>query len=83
MVTADESTWNKLFEVFAQESDANEKLKLMNGLANIRIPSLLIKLIELAKDEMYVRSQDYFTLLQYISANPVGRPIVWDYVRYA
>jgi hypothetical protein len=43
MVTADESTWNKLFEVFAQESDANEKLKLMNGLANIRIPSLLIK----------------------------------------
>ncbi|XP_068911741.1 glutamyl aminopeptidase isoform X1 [Tenebrio molitor] len=81
MVTADESTWNKLFEVFAQESDANEKLKLMNGLANIRIPSLLIKLIELAKDEMYVRSQDYFTLLQYISANPVGRPIVWDYVR--
>ncbi|XP_064214193.1 aminopeptidase A isoform X3 [Tribolium castaneum] len=81
MVTADEVTWNKVFEIFANETDANEKLKLMNGLANVRNPSLLTKLIDLAKDETYVRSQDYFTLLQYISSNPVGTPIVWDYVR--
>ena len=28
-----------------------------------------------------MRSQDYFTVLEYISANPVGLPIVWDFVR--
>ncbi|XP_063912999.1 aminopeptidase A-like isoform X2 [Zophobas morio] len=81
MVTADEVTWNKVFDLFAKESDANEKLKLMNGLANVRNPSLLTKLIELAKNETVVRGQDYFTLLQYIAANPIGTPIVWDYVR--
>lgn len=28
-----------------------------------------------------MRGQDYFTCIQYIAANPVGEPIVWDYVR--
>ena len=28
-----------------------------------------------------VRSQDYFTLLIYMAWNPVGEPIVWDFVR--
>ncbi|RZC34917.1 glutamyl aminopeptidase [Asbolus verrucosus] len=81
MVTAHEKTWQQLFEIFTKENDANEKLKLMNGLANVRNPSLLTRLIELAKDETYIRSQDYFTLLQYIASNPIGTPLVWDYVR--
>lgn len=35
----------------------------------------------MATDVNNVRSQDYFTCLQYISANTVGEPIVWDYYR--
>lgn len=43
MVAADESTWSELFTAFVEETDANEKLKLLNGLANVRNPSLLTK----------------------------------------
>lgn len=32
-------------------------------------------------DENYVRAQDAFTCLRQISANPVGTPLVWDWVR--
>lgn len=28
-----------------------------------------------------MRGQDYFTCLQNIASNPVGEPLVWDYVR--
>lgn len=35
----------------------------------------------MAWDENYVRGQDYFTCLQYISENPIGQSLVWDYVR--
>lgn len=35
----------------------------------------------MAWDEKNVRSQDYFTCLSNIASNPIGEPIVWDYVR--
>ena len=28
-----------------------------------------------------VRSQDFFTVVQYISQNPIGSKLVWDWVR--
>lgn len=37
--------------------------------------------VQLAWNPDYVRGQDYFTCLQYIAANTVGEPIVWEYVR--
>jgi len=37
--------------------------------------------IELAKNESYIRSQDYFTVLGYIAGSRVGSSIVWDWVR--
>ncbi len=40
-----------------------------------------VRYLEYAKDDTYVRSQDYFAVLEYISQNPVGLPIVWDYIR--
>lgn len=37
--------------------------------------------INLAWNEDYVRGQDYFTCLQFISYNQVGQSLVWNYVR--
>ena len=37
--------------------------------------------VDLAWFEENVRGQDYFSCLQNIAANPIGEPIVWDYVR--
>lgn len=42
---------------------------------------LYCRYIEYAKNESYVRGQDYFTVLQYIAGNPIGRPLVWDWVK--
>lgn len=80
--TGTETEWNLMFELFAKEQDASEKSKLLSGLCSINQPWILRKLIDLAsKDETYVRSQDYFSLLSSIAANRVGESIVWDYVR--
>ncbi|XP_066157252.1 glutamyl aminopeptidase-like isoform X3 [Euwallacea fornicatus] len=81
VVNADTATWDKLLAVYQKEPDASEKLKLINGLANVKNLSLLTKLLDLAKDESIVRGQDYFTVLGYISANPTGTDLVWDFVR--
>lgn len=73
--------WESVWQLFVQESDASEKSKLMYGLAAVPEPWLLQRYINLAWNEEYVRGQDYFTCLTYISANPMGESLVWDYVR--
>lgn len=38
--------------------------------------------MQYAKTESHVRSQDYFTIVTQIGLNPIGTPLVWDFVRY-
>ncbi|KAH8243515.1 hypothetical protein KR032_008161 [Drosophila birchii] len=73
--------WDQVWQLYMDEIDAQEKLKLMHCLAAVRVPWLLQRYITWAADETKVRRQDYFTLLGYISINPVGQSLVWDYVR--
>lgn len=74
-------TWNALLEIYQDETDASEQLKIMAGLCSVENVVLLKKLLEIAKNESIVRSQDYFNVLQTISTNPVGTDLVWDFVR--
>ncbi|XP_043654704.1 glutamyl aminopeptidase isoform X2 [Drosophila teissieri] len=76
-----EAAWDQVWKLYLDESDAQEKLKLMNCLTAVQVPWLLQRYINWAWDESNVRRQDYFTLLGYISTNPVGQSLVWDYVR--
>lgn len=76
-----EQKWEIMWNVFINENDAQEKIKLMKGLAGIREPWILQKYIDLAWNEKYVRGQDYFSCLQNIAENPIGTEIVWTYVR--
>lgn len=76
-----EAVWDQLWKLYLDETDAQEKLKLMNALCATQVPWLLRRYINWAWNESYVRRQDYFTLLGYISQNPVGQNLVWDYVR--
>lgn len=77
----DEASWNTMFRRFVAETDSTEKLKLMRGLAGIRSDWILNKFIATATDENYVRSQDFFGCLSAISGNPIGTPLVWNWVR--
>ena len=77
----DEDLWNWMLDRYVNESNAQEKAKLLRGLASVSEPWLISYLLDLAKDEKIIRSQDYFTLLTYISWNRVGEPLLWDYIR--
>ncbi|KAK9884995.1 hypothetical protein WA026_009224 [Henosepilachna vigintioctopunctata] len=81
MKTADNAKWEKMFKIFKEETDASEKLKLLRGLTSVNNPSLLTRMLEFSKDETYIRKQDYFTFIVMVSRNPIGLPLVWDYVR--
>lgn len=77
----DGQVWQWMFNQYKNESSAQEKLKLLRGLTSVSEPWLLWQLLHLAKDENIIRSQDFFTVLNYMSGNRVGEPIVWDFVR--
>jgi len=77
----DNGYWDQVWGLYMDEVDSQEKLKLMVSLAQVRDTGLLQKYLSLAEDEANVRGQDYFTVLQSISDNDIGQPIVWSYVR--
>lgn len=76
-----QSTWQQLFALYLDEADASERLKIMYGLSGSRDAQQLFNFLDLGYDESIVRSQDYFTLVQNIAANPAGEPVVWEYYR--
>uniref|UniRef100_A0A1W7RAZ8 Aminopeptidase n=1 Tax=Hadrurus spadix TaxID=141984 RepID=A0A1W7RAZ8_9SCOR len=75
--------WYMMWERFLEEPSAQERDYLMYGLAQVRHPHLLNRYLEYAMDESKIRSQDFFTCLMYIAGNSVGRPIIWDFLRYS
>ena len=76
-----QEVWKWMLDKYRAESNAQEKAKLLRGLASIGEPWILAHLLELAKDETIIRSQDFFTVLKYMSYNKVGEPLVWDFMR--
>lgn len=77
----DENTWDTMLQRYISESNAQEKAKLLRGLAWIDQPWVIRQFLRLAKNETIVRSQDFMTCLRYIGQNPIGLPIVWEFLR--
>ena len=63
----DRTIWDHMLKQYRAEQNAQEKLKLLQGLASTKQEDILRELLELGKDETVVRSQDYFTLLTMIT----------------
>ena len=76
-----EEIWKTVWDRYLQEADVQEKTKLLQGLASVQDPYIINQYLILAKNDSFVRSQDYFSVLQYISGNPIGEPLVWNFVR--
>uniref|UniRef100_A0A8C8FZM7 Aminopeptidase n=1 Tax=Oncorhynchus tshawytscha TaxID=74940 RepID=A0A8C8FZM7_ONCTS len=72
--------WNVMFERYKTESLAQEKDKLLYGLASVENVSLLNNLLEACKDESIVRTQDLFTVVRYVSLNRYGKTMAWNWV---
>lgn len=73
--------WNIMWEKYTTETVPQEKTKLLYGLSRTKKVWLLSRYLEMTKNESLVRSQDFFAVLTYISVNPVGRGLVWNWVR--
>ncbi|KAK3089030.1 hypothetical protein FSP39_000261 [Pinctada imbricata] len=73
--------WDKLWNKYQTETVPQEQIKLLYGMAHTRIVWLLVRFLEYTKNESLVRSQDFFTVVQYIAQNPAGKSLTWDWVR--
>ncbi|XP_073991593.1 glutamyl aminopeptidase-like isoform X2 [Rhodnius prolixus] len=76
-----ESNWNQMWSLYLKEHDPQQKVRLMEALSSVTDPHIIKKLLELAKNEDLVRSQDYFSVLFHLALIPEGNSIVWDFVR--
>lgn len=74
-----EEKWNIMFERYKSTTLAQEKDKLLYGLASVNNVNLLYRLLEVAKDESVIMSQDLFTLVRYVSYNTLGQSMAWDW----
>ena len=77
----DVDTWTEMWTRYLSEINSQEKAKLAIGLAQVQNAEILAKFMDLAKVEENVRSQDYFSIMSYISFNPIGQPLVWKFVQ--
>uniref|UniRef100_A0A8B9TX94 Aminopeptidase n=1 Tax=Anas zonorhyncha TaxID=75864 RepID=A0A8B9TX94_9AVES len=79
--SGNESSWNYMFKMYQDTSLAQEKEKMLYGLASVRNISLLDRYIKYVYDTNFIKRQDVFTVLRYISYNTYGKTMVWDWIR--
>ncbi|XP_037298110.1 glutamyl aminopeptidase isoform X3 [Manduca sexta] len=81
MKSSSQEEWDKLWNIYLNETDVQESAKLRHALSGPRDTNILRRFLLLAWDERNIRSQDYLTVLHQISSNPSGTALVWDDVR--
>ncbi|ESO85815.1 hypothetical protein LOTGIDRAFT_130453 [Lottia gigantea] len=73
--------WDQIWLKYKQETVPQERVKLLYALSQTKIVWLLTRYLEYANNEDKVRSQDFFTVVNYISRNSIGKDITWNWVR--
>ncbi|NXY41199.1 AMPE aminopeptidase, partial [Ceuthmochares aereus] len=79
--SGNESSWNYMFDKYQETSLAQEKEKLLYGLASVNNIMLLDRYLKSVSDTSLIKSQDVFTVLRYISYNTYGKTMAWDWIR--
>ncbi|XP_069315127.1 glutamyl aminopeptidase isoform X2 [Eulemur rufifrons] len=79
--SGNETSWNYTLEQYQNTSLAQEKVKLLYGLASVKSVSLLSRYLELLKDTSLIRTQDVFTVIRYISYNSYGKYMAWNWIQ--
>ncbi|NXI61668.1 AMPE aminopeptidase, partial [Anseranas semipalmata] len=79
--SGNESSWNYMFKAYQETSLAQEKEKLLYGLASVNNITLLDRYLKYIYNTSFIKSQDVFTVLRYISYNTYGKTMAWDWIR--
>ncbi|KAM5255847.1 glutamyl aminopeptidase [Ctenodactylus gundi] len=79
--SGNESSWNYTLAQYEKTPLAQEKEKLLYGLASVKNVDLLGRYLELLKDPNVIKSQDVFTVIRYISYNSYGKDMAWNWIQ--
>lgn len=79
--SGNEASWNYMLEQYQRTSLAQEKEKLLYGLASVKNVSLLARYLDMLKDPSLIKSQDVFTVIRYISYNSYGKIMAWNWIQ--
>ncbi|KAM6220503.1 glutamyl aminopeptidase [Rhynchocyon petersi] len=79
--SGNETSWNYTLEQYEKTSLAQEKEKLLYGLASVKNVTLLARYLDLLKNSTLIRSQDVFTVIRYISYNSYGKTMAWNWIQ--
>ncbi|MEE6461812.1 hypothetical protein FKM82_001413 [Ascaphus truei] len=80
--SGDQKAWDFMFSMYLNTSLAQEKDKLLQGLAAVNSIPLLDRYLKYIYNTSLIRSQDALTILQYISqGSKHGKSMAWDWVR--
>ncbi|XP_055484080.1 glutamyl aminopeptidase [Psammomys obesus] len=79
--SGNETSWNYTLAQYQKTSLAQEKEKLLYGLASVRNVSLLARFLEMVKDPNIIKTQDVFTVIRYISYNSYGKSMAWNWIQ--
>lgn len=79
--SGDEAAWNYTLEQYQKTSLAQEKEKLLYGLASVKDVTLLARYLEMLKDPSIIKTQDVFTVIRYISYNRYGKSMAWNWIQ--
>ncbi|XP_053317476.1 glutamyl aminopeptidase [Spea bombifrons] len=76
------TSWDYMFQKYQQTSLAQEKEKLLQGLASVDDIVLLDRLLGYVYNTSLIKSQDALNVIYYISVNSKnGKQMAWDWVR--
>ncbi|XP_054409272.1 glutamyl aminopeptidase isoform X1 [Pongo abelii] len=79
--SGNEISWNYTLEQYQKTSLAQEKEKLLYGLASVKNVTLLSRYLDLLKDTNLIKTQDVFTVIRYISYNSYGKSMAWNWIQ--
>ncbi|XP_058405888.1 glutamyl aminopeptidase isoform X1 [Diceros bicornis minor] len=79
--SGNETSWNYALDQYQKTSLAQEKQKLLYGLASVNNVTLLSRYLDLVKDSSIIKTQDVFTVIRYISYNSYGKTMAWKWIQ--
>ncbi|XP_032489033.1 glutamyl aminopeptidase isoform X2 [Phocoena sinus] len=79
--SGNETSWNYTLQQYQKTSLAQEKEKLLYGLASVKNVTILSRYLDLLKDSNLIKTQDVFTVIRYISYNSYGKTMAWNWIQ--
>ncbi|EDV23634.1 uncharacterized protein TRIADDRAFT_63982 [Trichoplax adhaerens] len=73
--------WDALYNEMRQSLDITDRGRILNALSYARQPWILRRFLNYSMDPTKISASSTFTVFTFVSRNPVGRYLAWDYFR--